>query len=398
MRIFRPDDIFSVSPLPKELGVEEGALSAYSLALGPGPVALYLYLAALPRDKEIGFLTLADATDFSLVLLAACAETLEQAGLLKTYKAKVVDKHEFYRFALVPLPSLSEIAVDPVVAELGKRRGMKNALLRVFARVRKENPESIFEEVTSLPFKEEIFGDRPKVTSEVGTNPLFSRIEFRRSFELYGFNYNSISEEELKRLETKIFRLYPLNESDYADIVADNFDPEAPEGKRINFSGVIAAAKGVSVYPQARKNLPGSNQSKVLLEMEKLECEEFFKKRLQGSYPTDSDKQLIISLRKMGLSDSCINAIFVFVSFQNNGQLPKNYIERIAGSVARKRLKKADETLDYLRNGSRVRRKKKTDDEEEKTETMNAKPATIESEEEEDIDVAALIAEMKGKK
>ncbi len=397
MRIFGPGDIFSVSPLPEALGAEEGALSAYSLALGPGPVALYLYLAALPRDKEIGFSTLAEKTDFSLVLLAACAETLEQAGLLRPDKAKVAERRALYRFDIVPLHSLSEIADDPVINELARRRKSIGDLTRLYSKIKEEKLAKIYTEVTSLPFKEEL-GIQEKGAAKDKETALFSRSAFRERFEQDGGDFSLIAESELKRLEEKIVRLYPLAETEYADLAYKHFKKDARPGQRIDFAGVIEDAKSLVEYPHLRKELPATPEASILEDLQKMESEDFLRKRLQkGHRPAKSDLDIIVSLRESGLTDPSINALLYYVAYAKDGELPKKYIEKIGGSIVRKRLSRADETLDYLRRTEyRFQNKDRKVPVSEEVPVQNVE--ATETEEEEDIDVAALIAEMKGKK
>lgn len=404
MHLLDPSDIVSVEA-PQLAGGSIETLSTYSLALGSRAAGLYAFLWSLPKAglKQIGVEGLCKLAKADTLSLSESLEDLGKAGLARIYRARIANNFS-YKLMLSPLPSPAEAAVDPFLLLNTLGKGKAAALLKkILASFLQAGAPEGYDDVTPSPEEPAEKPRRPDFPE--GNNPSFSRSEFRARYEQNGKDYSLLSEAELSRLENKVYRLYPLKEEEFADICARHVDEKQKPGRRLDFAKIIGEAANSSSFRSLRKKERPHGQDNRIENLERMKSEDFLL-ALGGKSLASPDRALISRLRRIGLPDSVINALLSYVDVKEQGSLPAAYVEKIAGTLARNHITSGGAAWDYLSSYNRGRSLRKKDDaaeEAEETEGPEIKPAEKVAGEsaqvdEENIDPAALIAKIKGRK
>ena len=396
MKTFAPSDIYAVkAALPYG---DPLSLRAIALVLGPQPTGLYLYLSALPKDRNRSFALTYEESGLQPLQFSSSLEDLELAGLVRVYKGPHVEQSDIYSLVLAVSQDLPSLLVDPLFLETAKRKGRLKALKPYFDLVKEKVMDHGYLEVTAS--YEEGEEELLTVPDSKKESPLFSRAAFRMRLEEDGIEFPLLSEKEIRRLEEKVVRLYPLSEESFADLVAKHLDKNAPLGSRVDFASLLEEAKAEASYSHLRKKEAPKNVPDILSKMKEMKAEQYLKSLQKGHKPAYSDLKLIQSLREMGLRDEEINALVYYTIYTKDGTLPTNYVEKVAATLVRLDVKGGDGVLDYLAEVAH-RSKKKKGEKAVEVSYETAAPKTESKEEEEDeeeIDVSALIDSLGKKK
>ncbi|MGO4890392.1 DnaD domain protein [Anaerobacillus sp. MEB173] len=93
---------------------------------------------------------------------------------------------------------------------------------------------------------------------------------------------------------------------------------------------------------------------KILKVYKSVSPEELLMSKVPGAKVPKEDVQLINTLRKMGLRDEVINVLLDYVLMTTNMKLPKPYVEKIAGHWTRKKLKTAEQAMEFAKSEHQI--------------------------------------------
>jgi len=189
-------------------------------------------------------------------------------------------------------------------------------------------------------------------------------------------NINDITPNDIQAMH-ELGALYGLNEKVIGQIMIDGYRDSNPKGKKIDVPYCksrcaieVSKYKGTSVDKKEKIELSGNTMvSQKINYYESTSPREFLKDKQNGVEPIKSDLFVIQDLvDKFNFSNGILN-ILVEYSLNNCDQkLVKNYIEKIAVTIARKGFNSSIEVYDYLfsgRKSNQTKRSVKVEKEEE---------------------------------
>ncbi len=297
---------------------------------------------------------------------------LEAVGLVKTFYREEGDIHYFiYTLCppLEPMLFLSDVLFRGVlatylgeesVAKLEKKYGLgKKNEIEGFSEVSETFPSFFSPNLTDPLFK----ARGKKGSKRSGAKTGFDYREFQNSFEALGGRMDTLSKEELSRID-KLSALYCLDSSTIAQFVFDAFKGYAEKGARVNFAAVEKACRDSLSFPylhqqKGRKSQISSDSvnADLLRCMDSLEPVKFLAYLQKGHKPAASDLKLLTHLASdLGLSDPAINALLWFTLLKNDNELPYGYADKVGAALVREDCRTSRDAWEYL--SSRRKEKK----------------------------------------
>lgn len=311
---------------------------------------------------------------------------LEALGLIRTFVKKVNDERSCYMFCLYAPKQPAEFFADPFLRELLiKYIGEKDVQkLTNYYRIRIDTKD--YEEITAS-FGEVFFQDinnLKKVTVLEMPN-LKGRKEagIARKFDVgkliskitksHQIKADSLSDQEWSQI-AQIATIYGVDENVIDEYFDYFYDPYAPYQKRLLTDQLSKIIKNVLEYshiiPKKKSKMlkhfsdSDSEYSDFINLLETTPAAQFLRLRQNNTVPSDADLALIEDLStKFNFSSGIINVLISYTLEMKNNTLPRNYVEKVAASLAREGVSSVIDALNYLNrvNKSNKSHKKATE-------------------------------------
>ena len=382
MRLIKSVDFYSVKVRGYVTTLHLQVLDVlYEPILGFVATTVYRFLWATQtyrKGEPISFNTMHTHLSFTYDQLSAALSRLEALGLAHSF----LEKHDAFSEYIIELYapkdpaefSQDQIFMHLLTDKVGPRHAQ--AFVNIFAL---DAPTHNKVDVSS-EFAEIFAADLTKPTNGVtydsvalknvvgGVKIAFDRALFLNI--LVGerlFKINALSEEELHTIE-QISGIYSLTERALVDKVSEYYDASKPKGKRVDFASMRKALNEIMKYSEVSRGLRReyvvklsgeSEKIKLINAMETMGNSEFLSMLNNGVKNAPADERLLQTLSDdYYLSAPAINALIYFTLLNFNDELPRSLVEKLASSLARKKVITALDTLDALERP--VRREKKT--------------------------------------
>lgn len=355
-----------VSDLDREI-----LINLYQPLIGHQAMALYLSLY-LEKVKSLETSLFSHAHLFNKLQMSGgqlldARKLLEGVGLVRSF-FKEENDIKFYIYVLYAPKSPKDFFDDALFKGLLIKYVGEKEAMRLASHYALETKTKGYEEV-SASFPTVFHNDlddpaflKPVNVSLKGHQTRKVQTEF--VFEEFLTHFENRSQlkrkvflkRELKEIE-RLATLYGLNESTMADIIIEAYNPQNKEQK-INFSYVTKRAIDEAKYPflqtrakQTKKSVVSNETqlaSKIKL-MENVSPSDYLRIKQNNTTPSNADLNLVNNLSKnFNLSNGVINALIDYVLIKLNNVLSRNYIEKIAASLAREQVETAVDAMNYL--------------------------------------------------
>jgi len=347
----------------------------YQPIIGATALALFFkWWSDSETDNEQGFYSIDKLlTNIHITTdeLLNCRRHLEALGLIRTFVKKVSDERSCYMFCLYAPKQPAEFFADPFLRELLiKYIGEKDVQkLANYYRIRIDTKD--YEEITAS-FGEVFFQDinNLKKITALEMPHLKGRKEavIARKFDVgklvskitqsHQIKTDSLSEEEWNQI-AQIATIYGVDENIIDEYFDYFYDPYAPYQKRLLTDQLSKVIKNVLEYshviPKKKskmlKNFSDSDSeyNDFINLLETTPAAQFLRLRQNNTVPSDADLSLIEDLStKFNFSSGIINVLISYTLEMKNNTLPRNYVEKVAASLAREGVSSVIEALNYL--------------------------------------------------
>jgi len=198
-------------------------------------------------------------------------------------------------------------------------------------------------------FKENYVGhDQGRVRIDFNDDLFFKYLS-----EVSGVKEADLGKRDLKEI-ARYATLFGLKEKQMAFIVADVYNPDVTP--HINFQAVATKAEQeikFNIHPVPSLVEPSMNSSEMLAKkcqmMETSSPAKFLSILQNNTKPSVLDLKIVDELSKnFGFSNGVINALVDYCLQKNDNILSKNYVEKVASSLARSNIKTAIDAMNYL--------------------------------------------------
>ena len=194
-------------------------------------------------------------------------------------------------------------------------------------------------------------------SSILGRDPGRAKLEF--NYDLF-FSYikdsSSINVEIFKKKDMKeiarLATLFGIDEKWMAEIIIDEYISNS--SVHFDFESIKKACENMIRYSLLKpKKQPNINSETIIAQKIELfnsySPAKYLGLKQNGTKPISSDLAIINSLSEnFGFSTGVINVIVDYVLEKNNNVLSKNYVEKIAASVAREGLNTTVDVMNFL--------------------------------------------------
>ncbi len=377
MRLLKKNDFYSLKTRGYVTMLHLEVLHVlYLPLLGPKATLLYTLLHSMRefrKGEPLAISNLSEKLELSLDQLSLTFSRLEALGLLRSFYEKHPEFNEYTIELLAPKDPASfshdEVYMHLLINKVGPRAAQD--LINLF-RLDQETTNTL--ETTSEfsdVFGAEFIAQSAKhdltnysLTNTVGNisfsfnRALFLNIIVSERF----FKVNAFSNEELQSLEN-LAGLYNIDERVMAEKVGDFYDEKKPFGSRIDFTAMKHLLSEMIKYPELRKTIKRRSSQKLKGESEKIAL--INKMETTGPLdflvylndgvkiaPADYNLLEILALDYF-LPPAVINALIYFTLTNYNNELPRSLVEKLASSLARKKILTALDALDALERPAR---------------------------------------------
>lgn len=380
MRLIKSIDFYSVKVRGYVTMLHLQVLDVlYEPILGFVATSVYRYLHSTQtyrKGEPISFNTMHTQLSFTYDQLSSAISRLEALGLVRSF---LVQHKEFseYIIELYAPKDPAEFSKDQIFMHLlTEKVGPRHAqdFVNIFAldakTLNKEDVSSEFADIFAADLQTTTNGinyENVALKNVVGGVKIsFDRALFLNIFVGERlFNINALSEEELHTIE-QIGGIYALTERALVDKVSEYYDGNKPHGKRVDFPSMRKALNEIMKYGEVSRGLRReyvrklsgeSEKIKLINAMETMGNSEFLSMLNDGIKNAPADERLLVTLNSdYYLSAPAINALVYFTLLNFNDELPRSLVEKLASSLARKKVSSALDTLDALERPTRSER------------------------------------------
>lgn len=182
-------------------------------------------------------------------------------------------------------------------------------------------------------------------------------------------NSDYISDIELNKI-TNLATLYGIDEKSMAEIVIDSYDFSNKIGERINFDYLNKRIKAELSYKKVfnKKNdtkIKINSQTELANLINKYENTAprvYLKEKQNGVEPVGSELNLLYDLQSnIGLNNGVINCLIDYILKEKDGELPKEYVKKIAVTLVRKNITNSLDAYTYLNKKNTFKTVKEND-------------------------------------
>lgn len=353
----------------------ESLTNLYQPLIGHTALSLFFTLWAEANNQKISQVSthenLLKRMQLTTGEFVKAKKALEAIGLLKTHLETIGDTRIFYYDLFAP-KSPSEFFNDTLlfgllIKYIGEVDADKiKTIYQVGEQpVHGEDISASFQEVFNPNYEDPSFLKALKTVKAQGRNKAKIVMEF--SYEkLYEelakigqISSKALSSNELKEL-ARLATLYDATYEILASIVNDNYNPDLPKGKRLNFDTISKLLIEETDFSFMRKSKTNgtkpnliSSDSKIgnkINLFESVSPAKFLSYLQNGTTPAEPDLYLISYIaRKFKLTNPVINVVISYVLETNNNVLSKPYCEKICASLARENITTAIDAMNYLK-------------------------------------------------
>lgn len=222
-----------------------------------------------------------------------------------------------------------------------------------------------FHEIFKPDFEDKVFlkaiGSNKKIKDRA-TAKIDSEFNYGRFVEKIKIssqiNESVFTKKILNEIE-RLAALYGVDEDITALRVIDCFDPNKPNGDKINFEQLTKMLREDVKYPflnNKKDNYSDPNliSSETMLAqkinlMETVSPKDYLRIMQNYTQPVNADLFLIDDIsKKLNLSNPVINALIDFVLVVQKNTLPRTYTEKVAASLARSNIKTTIDAMEFL--------------------------------------------------
>lgn len=309
---------------------------------------------------------------------------LEGIGLLKTYLSSTTGAKIYHYEVFAPRSPKdffdNTLLYGMLIKAIGSVEAGKMKSLYKFETADNKGDEisSSFVDAYKPDFEDPAFGTALNNNSKmVGRRG--AHIDYEFSFEKFFEFINAQSQissqaftkKDMKEIE-RITTLYGLDEQTAANAVVAIYNPAAGKGKHVDFEQLaknLQEETRFSISSLRRKNSKiqvesNSDLAKKINFMESTSPAKFLSALQNGTKPATPDLKLINDISSgFGLSNGVINALIDYTLQTNNNILSKNYVEKVAASLAREGVSNAIDAMNYLNKVKKGNRKETKKDE-----------------------------------
>lgn len=348
--------------------------SLYQPIVGYSAVALYFTLWSEFKHKEFSSIKKHDLLMKVMGItgeeLLKARQKLEGIGLLRTYQKKLNKKTNIFLYELYAPKSPNDFFADPIYKvllseKIGKKEVEKLSL--IYKEDHKMSPD--YEEISSS-FKDtyrlnsESFMENLTIKSTRGRKSItlksdFDSNKFLQELQLSkGILHDSLTVDELKEIE-RLSLLFGLDMMTMIELVDMSYDinSEIHLNTQMLLSLCNKHKSGINIDLERRNNPFSSYEENDQLGVElNLMSEtapfEYLKLRQNYTNPAPSDVNVINVLsNKYNFTPGVINAIIHYTLVQCDDKLPLNYVEKVAATLARKKVTTALAAVNALKSG-----------------------------------------------
>ena len=354
--------------------------SLYQPIVGYSAIALYFTLWSEFKHKEFYSVKKHDSLmklmGISGEELLSARQRLEGIGLLRTYQKKLNKKTNIFLYELYAPKSPSDFFADPIYKVLLSEK-IGNKEVEKLSLIYKEDHKMSqdYEEVSSS-FKDtyrlnhDSFMETLKIKSTRGRKSItlksdFDSNKFLQELQLSkGILHDSLTTDELKEIE-RLSLLFGLDMLTMIELVDMSYDVNAEV--HLNTQQLLSLCNkhksGINIDLERHSNdfktYDESDQFGANLNlMSETAPFEYLKMRQNYTNPAPADVNVIYILStKYNFNSAVINAIIHYTLIRCDDKLPLNYIEKVAATLARKKVTTALAAVNALKGGKNKKEK-----------------------------------------
>lgn len=351
-------------------------VSLYQPIIGHVSLSLFLTFWTFHQTNEVepsSHEQLFARMDINLSAFNLARQRLEAVGLIRTYMNKRRD-FNYYTYVLYAPLTAYEFFNDPLFSGLLiKTTGITEArklthLFKADDEVSSDNKEvsASFAEIYRPDFNDSAFNlhlDNFASSRKVyNVTQVFNKEAFYEALLTFGhLEQGALSENEVYEIG-QLATLYGLSEETIAKNVLSAYTPGIEIGTRVDmvklrrllseevkysFTGKKSKKKGEYIHSDAET-------AKMINMMEAMPPIDFLLLLQEGRALALSDQRLIEDLSiKFALNNGVINALIFAVLNLKEGQLPYNYVTKIAASLGRNKIETALDATNFMRDTAR---------------------------------------------
>lgn len=400
MRLLKKNDFYSLKTRGYVTMLHLQVLDVlYLPILGAKATMLYSLLFAMRdfrKGEPISVTTLSEKLEVSLDQLTIAFSRLEALGLIRSFYESHKEFNEYTIELFAPKDPASfsrdEIYMYLLINKVGPRNAQD--LVNLF-----RLDSEVTEKVETTSEFSDVFADEfnGKVRTDDFVNYILDnnvgKVSFNFNRALFlniiiserHFKVNAFTNEELQSIEN-LAGLYNIDERAMVEKVVDFYDEKQPLGSRVDFEAMKNLLRELIKYPELRKTikrrtskaLKGESEKIALInKMEVTGPLDFLAYLNDGVKIAPADERLIeILALDYFLPGAVINALIYFTLTNYNNELPRSLVEKLASSLARKKITSALDALDALERPARkkVRSSGEANSVNTLNEATNAKP------------------------
>ena len=349
----------------------DSLLELYQPIIGAKAASLYLTLSTQKKSPDGGSIFNTNQLLRSMQLTSAefieARHYLEAVGLIRTYEASQEDVR-CYIYVIYSPKSPKAFFEDVLfsgllIQSVGEKEAKK---LANKWKVNLNIPEEYHEVSASFVDVYKLNYDDPSFRKDFGGSILgrdHGRAQLTFSYDLF-FSYikssSSIDIEVFKKKDMKeiarLATLFGIDEKWMASIIIDEYIPD--NLIHFDFENIKRDCESLIRYSLLQpKRHPNISSDTLIAEKIALfnaySPVKYLTLKQNGTKPIISDLNIVNSLSEnFGFSNGVINVIVDYVLERNNNVLSKNYVEKIAASVAREGVNTTVDAMNFLKRSS----------------------------------------------
>ena len=347
---------------------EDSLFDLYQPIIGARATSLYLKLSAQKKSPDGGSIFKTDQLLRSMQLTSAefiaARHFLEAVGLIRTYEASQEDVR-CYIYVIYSPKSPKAFFEDVLfsgllIQSVGEKEAKK---LANKWKVNLTIPEEYHEVSASFVDVYKLNYDDPSFRKSFGDQILgrdHGRAQLAFSYDLFftfikensAIDISIFKKKDMKEI-SRLSTLFGLNEKSMAYIVIDEYILEGPN--HFDFEKIknhcVREIRYAHINNIEQSNVSGdSENARYIRDVERSSPIELLKQRQQGTKLAQSDIAIANSLSEdYGFGNGITNVIIDYVLNKNNNVLSKNYVEKIASSLAREGVTTTVDAMNYLK-------------------------------------------------
>lgn len=398
MIILSPKDFYQVQLSSLIADYDKDTLTALYQPI-VGHIALSVFFTLWSEAKKQALMPLNSHEELLVQMQIATSEfiearkKIEAVGLLRTYLKKGEGMNIYYYDLYAPKTPRGffndTLLFGLLIKYIGEKASnrLKNLYSIKETSFHEAEITATFQEVFKPDFEDEAFlkainndkkvKDRrtAKIDSEFNYDRFIEKIKASSQIKESIFTKKILNEIE------RLAALYGVDEDIAAMRVIESFDPNKPNGEKIDFNHLTKMLREDVKYPFLNNKKDNNNQPNLISSestlakkinlMETISPKDYLRIMQNNTQPVNSDLSLIDDIsKKLNIPNPVINALIDFVLIKRDNTLPRAYTEKIAASLARSNIKTTIDAMEFLdktsrganRNSTTDKHKTKTDD------------------------------------